>query len=103
MGLILAFVLAKHILGPVRLLAMEAGRENYSADSENEVKALSRSVRGLIENYDQTHLELERSRETLVQAEKLAMVGKLAAGVAPQYQKSSDVGEDETFFIGEGT
>jgi signal transduction histidine kinase len=36
----------------------------------------------LIEEYDQTHSELEKSRETLVQAEKLALVGKLAAGVA---------------------
>ena len=82
LGIVLVFVLIKHILQPVRLLAMEADRENLPADSENEVKALSRSVRGLIEDFDQTHLELERSRETLLQAEKLAMVGKLAAGVA---------------------
>lgn len=82
LGIVLVFVLVKHVLEPVRLLAMEADRDKSPVDSDNEVKALSRSVRGLIEDFDQTHLELERSRETLVQAEKLAMVGKLAAGVA---------------------
>ena len=61
---------------------MEADREKTPIESGNEVKALSESVRGLIEDVDQTQLELERSRETLLQAEKMAMVGKLAAGVA---------------------
>ena len=49
---------------------------------ENEIKALSRAVRGLIEDVDQTHCELEKSREHLLQAEKMALVGKLAAGMA---------------------
>ena len=35
-----------------------------------------------MEDADQAHLELELSREHLLQAEKMAMVGKLAAGVA---------------------
>ena len=82
LGLILAFFLVKHILEPVRNLAIEADREKSPTKSGDEVKALSQSVRGLIENADQTQLELERSRETLLQAEKMAVVGKLAAGVA---------------------
>ena len=82
LGAILAFLLIKHVLEPVRRLVIEADRERSPRESRDEVKALSRSVRGLIEDVDQTHQELEKSRETLLQAEKMAMVGKLAAGVA---------------------
>lgn len=82
LGFLLAFVMAKQILDPLYRLALETGRERRPEDSENEIKALSRSVHGLIEDAGQTHLELERSREHLLQAEKMAMVGKLAAGVA---------------------
>ncbi|MCF8061311.1 MAG: MCP four helix bundle domain-containing protein [Deltaproteobacteria bacterium] len=83
LGLLLAFVLAHQILGPVRRLAAEAGREGGDPlPSRDEVQNLSRSVRGLIEEYDHTHSELEKSRETLLQAEKMVLVGKLAAGVA---------------------
>ncbi len=82
LGLLLGFVLISHILTPVRKLALEANRKNGSHPSDNEIKALSHSVRGLIEDVDQTHSELEKSREHLLQAEKMAMVGKLAAGMA---------------------
>lgn len=82
LGIILVFFLIRHVLEPVRILAMEADRERFPMQSDDEVKALSRSVRGLIEDFDQTHLELKKSRQTLLQAEKMAMVGKLAAGVA---------------------
>jgi signal transduction histidine kinase len=79
---LLAFVLVNHILGPVRRLALVAARESDASESGNEVKALSRKVRGLIEDIDQTHSELEKSRENLLHAEKMALVGKLAAGTA---------------------
>ncbi len=82
LGLLLVFVLIHHILGPVRRLALEADRESGAGAAGDEVQTLSRNVRGLIREYDQTHSELEKSRETLLQAEKLALVGKLAAGVA---------------------
>ncbi|GBC59571.1 histidine kinase [Desulfonema ishimotonii] len=81
-GVLLIFVLVNYILGPVRRLAEEADRKENRDRSENEITALSRSVRGLIEDVDQTHSELEKSREHLLQAEKMAMVGKLAAGMA---------------------
>jgi signal transduction histidine kinase len=48
----------------------------------DEVKALRSRVDRLIDHVDQTETQLEESREHLLQAEKLAMVGKLAAGVA---------------------
>jgi len=79
---LLAFVLVKQILGPVRRLALAVDGEGGVSRSGDEVKALGRSVRGLIENIGQTQDELEKSREHLLQAEKMAMVGKLAAGVA---------------------
>jgi len=80
LALLLGFVLVNHILGPLRRLALETDR---GADlSGDEVMDLSRSVHGLIEEYDQTQFELVKSRDHLVQAEKLALVGKLAAGMA---------------------
>ncbi len=82
LAVLLVLVLVKQILGPVRRLALEANREGVPHKSRDEVKALRRSVQGLIENIDLTQEELEKSREHLLQAEKMAMVGKLAAGVA---------------------
>ncbi len=82
LAVLLAFVLVNQILGPVRRLTAEAGRNMEAGTSRDEVVALSRSVRGLIEDVDQAHSELEKSRESLLQAEKLALVGKLAAGMA---------------------
>jgi signal transduction histidine kinase len=78
--LILFFI--QHILEPLRKLAGEASRMGTSAASQNEIKSLSHSVRDLIEDVDQTHTELQKSRETLLQSEKMALVGKLAAGMA---------------------
>jgi signal transduction histidine kinase len=82
LGMLLAFVLGYQILGPVRRLTAEAGRKGNTNADGDEVKALSRSVRGLIQDVDQTQSELKKSRESLLQAEKMAMVGKLAAGMA---------------------
>jgi signal transduction histidine kinase len=82
LGLLLVLVLVSQILGPVRRLALDADRKGGMDRSGDEVKALDRSVRGLIEDMDHTHSELEKSREHLLQTERLAMVGKLAAGVA---------------------
>jgi signal transduction histidine kinase len=83
LALFLVIVFAKYILGPVRSLTKELSKTGGFDDmSGNEIKALRSSVRGLIDDVDQTHWELEKSREHLQQAEKMAMVGKLAAGMA---------------------
>jgi signal transduction histidine kinase len=81
-GLLMAFLLVHHILSPLRRLSLEAGGKGDPGDSGDEVSRLKRSVRGLIRNVDHTQTELQKSRETLVQAEKMASVGKLAAGMA---------------------
>ncbi len=78
----LAFLLVHHILGPVRRLTQAAKGGQAPERADNEIAALSRSVEGLIEDAGQVHIELERSREHLLQSEKMAMVGKLAAGTA---------------------
>jgi signal transduction histidine kinase len=75
-------IFVTQILRPIRRLISEADREGGHHPSKNELQDLGRSVRGLIEDVDHTHTELERSREHLLQAEKMASVGKLAAGVA---------------------
>ena len=81
-GFLLVFFLAHYILDPVRQLAAEADRAGDSGKPGNEVKSLGRTVRDLIQDIDLTHSELVKSRENLIQAEKLAQVGRLAAGVA---------------------
>lgn len=86
--IVMTFVLVNNILRPVHRLIIEAGREGKSGTSDgstyakDEIKALAESVRGLINDVDHTHTELEKSREHLQQAEKMALVGKLAAGMA---------------------
>ncbi|WP_299977320.1 ATP-binding protein [Desulfobacula sp.] len=82
LSLLINYIFARHILGPIRKLAAEAGRLGNSKSSGNEVAALKQSVHGLIENAEQTHQELKRSRETLMQSEKMALLGKLAAGTS---------------------
>lgn len=80
--LLLAFVFVYQILEPVRRLTQEAFRIGVPARSENEVKSLSRGVRVLLHDVNHKQSELERSRESLLQVEKMALIGKLAAGMA---------------------
>jgi signal transduction histidine kinase len=86
LALFLVFVLIHHILSPVRKLIAETDRNDIPRTDrtrpEDEIRTLSRSVHGLIQNFDHTHDELQKSRENLLQAEKMALVGKLAAGMA---------------------
>lgn len=83
LGLGLALILLGQIFGPLKQLMNQAGLASQTpSDRRDLIAALQRSVLGLKEDYDQAHSELERSREHLQQAEKLALVGKLAAGMA---------------------
>ncbi len=80
-GGVLAYILIKDVLEPIRQLAM--GPDAAKIDGEgNEVKALSVRFQTLMKDVDQTRSKLKWSREHLQQAEKWALVGKLAAGVA---------------------
>ncbi len=82
LGVLLAYILIKQILGPIRQLALETAPATPGSPVPDEVKALSSRVHSLIEDVDQAQIELERSQEHLLQSGKWAMVGKLAAGVA---------------------
>jgi len=82
LGVLLAYILLNQILKPIRILSMEAGDIEINSSLPREMTALSQRVHSLMENVDQTQSELQQSRAHLLQAEKLAMVGKLAAGVA---------------------
>ena len=82
LGVLLALVLTKQILIPIRRLTLEADGHVQPTGAGDEVNILSQSVRGLIKDADHTQAALEKSRETLLQAEKMASVGKLAAGMA---------------------
>ena len=82
MGVLLAYILFKQVLGPIRRLTRETGPLDSQPPYSNEVRVLSRRVHSLIEDVDQTQSELARSQEHLLQSGKWAMTGKLAAGVA---------------------
>jgi len=82
LGLLLGYILVKQILGPIRQLLVYSDAEQLAGSSFNEVQALSQTVHTLREDMDLAQTQLKRSQHTLLQSEKLAMVGKLAAGVA---------------------
>ena len=82
LGLLLAWLIYRQILDPLRRLANDGSGKVNGRILDNEVKALGYRVDSLVHDMGQAHQELEQSREHLIQAEKLAMVGKLSAGVA---------------------
>ncbi len=82
LGLFLLSIFANRIFSPVRKLTQEADRESGFHKPGNEIKALSRSVHRLINEADRVQIELKQSRENLLQAEKMVLVGELAAGMA---------------------
>jgi len=82
LSIFLTLILFSHVLNPIHRLAMEADLKEIPGGLENEIEALKSRVKHLIMDIGQTHAKLEQSQEHLVQSERLAMVGKLAAGVA---------------------
>ncbi|MBI5250926.1 MAG: MCP four helix bundle domain-containing protein [Desulfomonile tiedjei] len=82
LGIVLAYVLLIQVLGPIRQLAVATDAKKGNGGVGDEVQALSLRFQDLIEDVDQTKSKLKWSREHLAQAEKWALVGKLAAGVA---------------------
>lgn len=83
LAMALSLILVRQILQPMIELFQTASRKDgIPAPNGNVMAALNRKVQGLLEDVDQTHMALVRSRESLLQAEKLALVGKLAAGMA---------------------
>ena len=75
------FILYKNILGPIRGLAIETGSSAQESERD-EVGSLTQSLKGMMRDFGETSDELARSRKNLLQAERMVMVGELAAGVA---------------------
>lgn len=80
--IVLGMLLIQQILVPVYHILQNTSKKPRSKTSVNVVTALSRHVNNLLNDVDKAHQELEKSRENLQQAEKMALVGKLAAGMA---------------------
>ncbi|WP_243438855.1 sensor histidine kinase [Fundidesulfovibrio soli] len=78
LGMILALVLSRQLLGPIRRLA-QGEDDLVGAD---EVAALENRVHTLVERAVQARSKLEKSQTALEATERLATVGKMAAGVA---------------------
>ncbi len=79
---LLYLVVVYQMVLPLRRLMAEAARYDEQEGAGDELKTLSRRVRVLLHDVDHTSVELERSRETLAHAEKMAVMGKLAANMA---------------------
>ncbi len=89
-GIGLAVLVVRKVLNPIRDMAIEVdpqhpGQEEmrqHISPVNNEVEALGDKLRSLISDVGDVQRQLDASRESLVHSEKLALVGKLAAGVA---------------------
>lgn len=81
LGTLFLLILFKDILGPIRGLAIETGSSPQES-SRDEVDSLTHSLKGIMKDFGETSDELARSRKSLLQAERMVMVGELAAGVA---------------------
>ena len=82
LAFILAFIMIVKVLNPITRLLQTSSHDKLTEKPDNVVDALGLRVEGLMQNVDQTQSELARSREHLQQVEKMAIVGKLAAGMA---------------------
>jgi signal transduction histidine kinase len=78
----LGFIFIHQILSPVHRMLQTTAKIGRTEKSTNVVTALGQSINLLIQDVDQAQHELEKSRENLLQAEKMALVGRLAAGMA---------------------
>lgn len=82
LGALLIFVFTNRIMNPLRKLTLKTSKGNNTKKSDDEIRTLSHNIQKLIEEAGKTYIELEQSREHLLQVEKMALVGKLAAGMA---------------------
>ncbi|SKA64983.1 ATP-binding protein [Desulfobaculum bizertense] len=82
LGIFLAWVIVRMILRPIRQMADQMNVRPGVPLRPDDISDLGIRVRGLLDDVDSTHDQLERSQESLKQSEKWALTGKLAAGVA---------------------
>ncbi len=82
-GIWLGWVVFRRVLDPIRDMATGTAQDDAEhSPVDNEVEALGDKLRTLITDVGDVQKQLDASRESLMHSEKLALVGKLAAGVA---------------------
>jgi signal transduction histidine kinase len=81
LSLLVNFIFARHIMEPIRKLISKVS-EDGTGKARDEVDALQRGVLGLLEDAEETHQKLRQSQVSLLQSEKMALIGRLAAGTA---------------------
>lgn len=79
LALWLGYILFRRILDPLRRLAHGEGA---APNLSGEMGELQQRLSTLIDDVDEAHTMLQETRQQVAQAEKMALVGKLAAGVA---------------------
>jgi len=82
LSLLVNFIFARHIMEPIRKLILQVDSEDGTGKPRDEVDALQRGVLGLLEDAEETHQKLRQSQVSLLQSEKMALIGRLAAGTA---------------------
>jgi signal transduction histidine kinase len=83
MGFSIVFILITKIWNPLKKLTKQIhSSPDPNSDKQDEVESFQHDVQGLIYNVGEKEKELEQNREHLIQKEKLALVGKLASGMA---------------------
>lgn len=89
LGAILGLVISRSIVNPIYELVLKVRGastgefvERLDVSGGTEMEELDRHVRHLIERINATTADLEKNRRLLARADKLAALGKIAAGVA---------------------
>ena len=89
LGLALGLLLARSITHPIYELVLKVKGathngivEKVNIANETELEHLDKYVRNLIEKINEVNKDLERSQQMLIRSEKLAALGKMAAGLA---------------------
>lgn len=86
LGLLLSILIFRRVLTPIHkitdVLAAHVDKTGQRTGVMDEVEYLSDKIQVLLRGVDRTQHKLAKSREELMQSEKLATIGKLAAGVA---------------------
>ncbi len=77
----LGFILVKRILDPIRSLT-KLEEEAIPDRLSGEMGALSERMQTLLDDVELSHEMLQHSRDQVAQSEKMATIGKLAAGMA---------------------
>ncbi|MFH1941911.1 MAG: ATP-binding protein [bacterium] len=88
-GLGLGFFLTRSITHPIYELVLKVKGvtegeivEKVDIDKETELEHLDKYVRNLIDKVHETNKDFQRSQQMLIRSEKLAALGKIAAGLA---------------------